>query len=91
MGAASSSVLPASRWAAARASGAVRTGLVYQGAQTDLSARLADGQRVLDFVAEPAPVPLSVGQPIHLHLPADAFMPLARPRRRGLSDLQHRV
>ena len=51
--------------------------LVYQGAQTELTARLADGQRVLVFVAEPAPCPLSVGQPIHLHLPADAFMPLA--------------
>jgi len=52
-------------------------GLVYQGAQTELTARLADGQRVLVFVAEPAPFPLAVGQPIHLHLPADAFMPLA--------------
>jgi ABC-type Fe3+/spermidine/putrescine transport system ATPase subunit len=51
--------------------------LVYQGAQTELTANLADGQRVLVFVAEPAQYPLSVGRPIHLHLPADAFMPLA--------------
>ena len=52
-------------------------GLVYQGAQTELTARLADGQRVLVFVAELAPFPLAIGQPLHLHLPADAFMPLA--------------
>jgi ABC-type Fe3+/spermidine/putrescine transport system ATPase subunit len=51
--------------------------LVYQGAQTEVAARLADGQRVLVFVTEPAPVPLGVGQPISLHLPADAFMVLA--------------
>ncbi len=52
-------------------------GLVYQGAQTELSARLADGQRVLVFVTEPAPVPLAPGQAVRLHLPADAFMVLA--------------
>ena len=52
-------------------------GLVYQGAQTELSARLADGQRVLVFVTEPAPAPLAPGQPVRLHLPADAFMVLA--------------
>jgi spermidine/putrescine ABC transporter ATP-binding subunit len=49
-------------------------GLVYQGAQTEVTARLADGQRVLVFVTEPAPVPLAAGQTVHLHLPADAFM-----------------
>jgi spermidine/putrescine ABC transporter ATP-binding subunit len=49
-------------------------GLVYQGAQTELTARLHDGQRVLVFVTEPAPVPLAVGQTVRLHLPADAFM-----------------
>jgi spermidine/putrescine ABC transporter ATP-binding subunit len=49
-------------------------GLVYQGAQTELTARLDDGQRVLVFVTEPAPVPLAVGQTVRLHLPADAFM-----------------
>jgi ABC-type Fe3+/spermidine/putrescine transport system ATPase subunit len=48
--------------------------LVYQGAQTEVTARLADGQRVLVFVTEPAPVPLAVGQTVHLHLPANAFM-----------------
>jgi spermidine/putrescine ABC transporter ATP-binding subunit len=53
--------------------------LVYQGAQTELTARLADGQRLLVFVTEPAAVPLAVGQPVRLHLPADAFMTL-RPR-----------
>ena len=52
-------------------------GLVYQGAQTEVAARLQDGQRVLVFVTEPVPVPLAVGQPIRLHLPADAFMVLA--------------
>ena len=52
-------------------------GLVYQGAQTEVTARLADGQRVLVFVTEPAPAPLAVGQTLRLHLPADAFMVLA--------------
>jgi ABC-type Fe3+/spermidine/putrescine transport system ATPase subunit len=56
---------------------AVIEGLVYQGAQTEVTARLADGQRVLVFVTEPAPVPLAAGQTVRLHLPADAFMPLA--------------
>jgi len=51
-------------------------GLVYQGAQTELTARLDDGQRVLVFVTEPAPVPLAVGQAVRLHLPADAFIVL---------------
>jgi len=52
-------------------------GLVYQGAMTEVSARLADGQRVRVFVNEPAPMPLAPGQIIHLRLPADAFMVLA--------------
>jgi spermidine/putrescine ABC transporter ATP-binding subunit len=52
-------------------------GLVYQGAQTEVTARLADGQRVLVFVTEPAPVPLAAGHAVRLHLPADAFMVLA--------------
>jgi ABC-type Fe3+/spermidine/putrescine transport system ATPase subunit len=52
-------------------------GLVYQGAQTEVTARLADGQRVLVFVTEPAPLPLAAGQTVRLHLPADAFMVLA--------------
>jgi spermidine/putrescine transport system ATP-binding protein len=51
--------------------------LVYQGAQTEVAARLGDGQRVLVFVTEPAPVPLAAGQTVRLHLPADAFMVLA--------------
>jgi ABC-type Fe3+/spermidine/putrescine transport system ATPase subunit len=51
--------------------------LVYQGAQTELTATLADGQRVLAFVVEPAPAPLAPGQAAHLRLPADAFMALA--------------
>ena len=48
--------------------------LVYQGAQTELTAKLADGQRVRVFVTEPAPIPLAPGQRVRLHLPADAFM-----------------
>jgi spermidine/putrescine transport system ATP-binding protein len=52
-------------------------GLVYQGAQTEVTARLADGQRVRVFVSEPAPVPLAAGQTVHLHLPAEAFMVVA--------------
>jgi spermidine/putrescine ABC transporter ATP-binding subunit len=52
-------------------------GLVYQGAQTEVTARLDDGQRVLVFVTEPAPIPLVLGQMVRLHLPADAFMVLA--------------
>jgi putative spermidine/putrescine transport system ATP-binding protein len=49
-------------------------GLVYQGAQTEMTALLGDGQRLLVFVTEPAPVPLAVGHAVRLHLPADAFM-----------------
>jgi putative spermidine/putrescine transport system ATP-binding protein len=49
-------------------------GLVYQGAQTELTARLADGQRVLVSVTEPSPVPLAAGHAVRLQLPADAFM-----------------
>jgi len=52
-------------------------GLVYQGAQTEVTARLDDGQRVLVFVTEPTPAPLALGQTVRLHLPADAFMVLA--------------
>jgi spermidine/putrescine ABC transporter ATP-binding subunit len=48
--------------------------LVYQGAQTELTAKLGDGQRVRVFVTEPAPIPLAPGQRVRLHLPADAFM-----------------
>jgi putative spermidine/putrescine transport system ATP-binding protein len=51
-------------------------GLVYQGAQTEVTTRLADGQRVLVVVGEPAAVPLAPGQPVRLYLPADAFMVL---------------
>ena len=39
--------------------------------------RVADGQRVLFFVTEPAPVPLAAGQAVRLELPAEAFMLLA--------------
>jgi len=52
-------------------------GLVYQGAQTEVTARLGDGQRVRVFVIEPTPAPLATGQAVHLHLPAEAFMVLA--------------
>jgi putative spermidine/putrescine transport system ATP-binding protein len=57
--------------------GARVEGLVYQGAQTEVTARLNDGQRVLVFVTEPAPESLALGQAVRLHLPADAFMVLA--------------
>ena len=53
-------------------------GLVYQGAQTEVTVRLGDGQRMLVFVVEPAPMPVTAGQTVHFHLPADAFMVLAR-------------
>ena len=53
--------------------------LVYQGAQTEVTARLDDGQRVLVFVTEPAPVRLAVGHAVRLHLPSAAFMVLAGP------------
>ena len=52
-------------------------GLVYQGSLTEVTARLGDGQRVLVFVTEPAPMPLAPGQLVHLELPPDAFMVLA--------------
>ena len=51
-------------------------GLVYQGAQTEVTARLSDGQRVLASVGEPAPARLAAGQTARLHLPPDAFMVL---------------
>jgi len=57
--------------------GARVEGLVYQGAQTEVTARLDDGQRVLVFVTEPAPESLALGQTVRLHLPPDAFMVLA--------------
>ena len=52
-------------------------GLVYQGSLTEVTARLGDGQRVLVFVTEPAPVRLAQGQIVHLQLPPDAFMVFA--------------
>ena len=50
--------------------------LVYQGAQTEVTATLGDGQRVLVFVAEPTPAPLAPGLVVRLHLRADGFMVL---------------
>src|SRR3984893_4353005 len=52
------------------------TGVVYQGVQTELTVEIGAGQRLLVFVAEPAPTALAVGQALRLHLPADAFMRL---------------
>jgi spermidine/putrescine ABC transporter ATP-binding subunit len=52
-------------------------GLVYQGSLTEVMARLGDGQRVLVFVTEPAPMRLAPGQTVHLQLPPEAFMVLA--------------
>ncbi|HJR00690.1 MAG TPA: ABC transporter ATP-binding protein [Methylomirabilota bacterium] len=52
------------------------TGVVYQGVQTDLTVEIGGGQRLLVFVAEPAPTALAPGQAVRLHLPPDAFMRL---------------
>jgi spermidine/putrescine ABC transporter ATP-binding subunit len=47
--------------------------LSYQGALTEVTTELAGGQRLLAFVTEPAPVPLTMGQTVRLRLPSDAF------------------
>jgi spermidine/putrescine ABC transporter ATP-binding subunit len=52
------------------------TGVVYQGVQTEVTAEIPGGQRLLVFVAEPGPAALVPGQALRLHLPADAFMRL---------------
>jgi len=54
-------------------------GVVYQGVQTEVSAELDGGQRLLVFVAEPSAAPLASGQALRLQLPADAFMRLHEP------------
>jgi spermidine/putrescine ABC transporter ATP-binding subunit len=51
--------------------------VTYQGVQTEVTAEMAGGQRVLAFVAEPAPAGLAPGRTLRLHLPAEAFMALA--------------
>jgi spermidine/putrescine ABC transporter ATP-binding subunit len=51
-------------------------GVVYQGVQTELTVEIGGGQRLLVFVAEPAPAALAPGQTVRLHLPADAFIRL---------------
>jgi hypothetical protein len=50
--------------------------VVYQGVQTDLTVEIGGGQRLLVFVAEPAPTAFAPGQAVRLHLPPDAFMRL---------------
>ena len=52
------------------------TAVVYQGVQTDVTVEIGGGQRLLVFVAEPAPTALAPGQAVRLHLPPDAFMRL---------------
>ena len=47
--------------------------LSYQGALTEVTTEVAEGQRLLAFVTEPAPMPLATGQTVRLHLPPDAF------------------
>ena len=72
-------------WPPHQASGSARTATlsppgargIYQGALTEVTARLGNGQQVRAFVTEPAPLPLAAGQTVHLSLPADAFMVLA--------------
>jgi len=56
-------------------------GVVYQGLQTELTVEVGGGQRLLVFVAEPAPAALAPGQAVRLHLPSDAFM-----RMQGAGD-----
>ena len=56
----------------------LETGKLAKQAGGSVTARLGDGQRMLVFVVEPAPIPLATGQTVHFHLPADAFMVLAR-------------
>ena len=54
--------------------------LVYQGSQTDVTARLADGQRVLVFVVEPA-LPAAGGGADGPSVPARRRVHGAHPRR----------
>ncbi len=51
-------------------------GVVYQGVQTDLTVEIGGGQRLLVFVAEPAPAARAPGQVVRLQLPPGAFMRL---------------
>ena len=53
------------------------SGVVYQGVQTEVTAEVPGGQRLLVFVPEPAPGALTPGRSLRLHLPADAFMRLS--------------
>ncbi len=50
------------------------TRLTYLGAQTEVAVEIAGGQSMLGLVAEPSPVPLSVGADVAVILPPDAFM-----------------
>ena len=59
-------------------------GVTYQGLQTEVTAEIAGGQRLLAFVPEPAPPGLGPGRTLWLHLPAEAFMSL-RPREADAS------
>jgi len=51
-------------------------GVIYQGLQTEVTAEIVGGQRLLAFVPEPAPPGLVPGRTLLLHLPAEAFMSL---------------
>ena len=51
-------------------------GVTYQGLQTEVTAEIVGGQRLLAFVPEPAPPGLVPGRTLLLHLPAEAFMSL---------------
>ena len=50
------------------------TRLTYLGAQTEVAVEIAGSQSMLGLVAEPSPVPLSVGADVAIILPPDAFM-----------------
>jgi spermidine/putrescine ABC transporter ATP-binding subunit len=51
-------------------------GVTYQGLQTEVTAEIVGGQRLLAFVPEPAPPGLVPGWTLLLHLPAEAFTSL---------------
>ncbi|PYM52582.1 MAG: hypothetical protein DME16_00975 [Candidatus Rokuibacteriota bacterium] len=51
-------------------------GVTYRGLQTEVTAEIVGGRRLLAFVPEPAPPGLVPGRTLLLHLPAGAFMSL---------------
>ena len=62
------------------------TGMVYQGVLTELTVEIGAGQRLLVFVAEPAPTALAVGQALRVHLPRTRSFAWAPAERRPADD-----